>query len=116
MRRIVIVFLSIAVFLCGCSDFNTSVNLVEKNNTEREKLIEEKIETIDGVHSAIAVIRGSAVLIGVVIERGYEKENNEIKSMAAAAARLTDKAIKSTAVTCNGEITLMIKNLKNVKG
>lgn len=117
MRRMAIFFCLVVLLFCGCSNGNVWGNVTEGqivSADEREEKIEDAIENIDGVYSATAVIRGNAVLIGLVIERGYEKENTEIKSMAATTARLTDKTIKSTAVTCNAEITEMIKNLKNI--
>lgn len=114
MRRIIALFF-LAVFLCGCSSENIADNVlgaISISANDREAAIEENIELIEGISSAVVAVRGNAALIGLVLEREYAEKSNELKTMAAAVARQTDISIKSTAVTCNAEITSMIKNLK----
>ncbi|MBE6008316.1 MAG: hypothetical protein E7235_03860 [Lachnospiraceae bacterium] len=117
MKRMVAIFCLSALLLCGCEGSGIADNIIGTSIvslSEREGRIEDEIEDIEGVAGAIVVIRGNTALIGLVIERGYEKNNTDIKNMASSAARLTDSNIKSTAVTCNIEITDMIKNLKQL--
>ncbi|MBQ2753493.1 MAG: YhcN/YlaJ family sporulation lipoprotein [Firmicutes bacterium] len=116
MKRIALFFCLLALLLCGCEGNETMGNMIDDtqivSRSEREGRIEEEIENIEGVAGATVVIRGNTALIGLIIERGYEKDSADIKDMASSVARLADIGLKSTAVTCNSEVTDMIKNLK----
>ena len=116
MRKILAVLCLLCIFLTGCSSgtiANNAMGAAFPSQSARESAIEKEIEKIDGIHGSVVVIRGSAALIGLVIETGYP-DTSALKSQAALTARQSDVNIKSTAVTCNIEITDMIRNLKNV--
>ena len=117
MKKIAVIFCLCAVFLCGCSSDNIANNVLGAASISRfdaESALQDKIEDIEGVYSATVVIRGKAALIGLVLERGYENEGISIKNAAATTAKKSGYGIASAAVTCNGEITDMIKNLKKL--
>ena len=117
MKRIAVVFCLLALLLCGCEERGYVDNITDTgilSRGEREGRIEKDIEGIEGVKWATVVIRGNTALIGIILERGYEKDNADIKDMASSAARLADSGIKSTAVTCNADVTDMIRNLKRL--
>ena len=117
MRKITVIFCLCAALLCGCSSENIANNVLGAASVTRfdaESALEDKIEDIEGVYSATVVIRGRAALIGLVLERGYENESISIKNTAATTAKKSSYGIVSAAVTCNGEITGMIKNLKKL--
>lgn len=106
-----------AVLLCGCTGDNLTNNVLGAASVSRfdmEGAIQDKIEQIDGVYRAIVVIRGRSAIIGLVLEKGYENESINIKNMAANVAKESGYGIVSAAVTCNGEITDMIENLKKL--
>ncbi len=117
VREMVFVLSLCFILLCGCSSDSITNNVIGTrvvSQREREERIEDVLEEIEGISSSVVVIRGRAALIGIVIERGYEHTVNDIKNMASSVARVTDKNVKSTAVTCNKDITEMIKNLKEL--
>lgn len=123
MKKGILGIFAFFVLLTGCSNtsrlqnnLNNSIVLAADTMStpkfQRETAIINRILTIEGVDSADVVISGHTALIGLSIAYEDKEEIDRIKKEASRLTKLTDPHIFNTAVTANGEICQMIKDLK----
>ena len=121
-KKFLYLLLSATFFLGGCARIDSLGNnlsgrvpvLTSKNTQKKSRAdaVKKSIVEIEGVEDAAVVIQGNAALIGLKLKQAQKDNTEEIKQESARRARKADPGIQSTAITCNDEITQMIKDLE----